>query len=618
MSLYGALFSGVSGLSSQASAMGAISDNVTNVNTIGYKGTKVNFQTLITKQVSLTKYSPGGVQSKPRAQIDVQGLLQSTSSATDIGMSGQGFFVVNAVSDPAAASGGFFGYTRAGSFKADKQGFLQNASGFYLQGWPLIRATSSAPASSILTIEDTNYMRSYINDDGTYHYVNANIVSPQELKGLNLNTIGGTATATAAIRMGANLPSEDPIYDPTSPDNGGQHQTSILIYDSLGNPHNTDFTWTKTATNTWNIEAAPPPHSTVITAQFVDGAGTTTNYWSQGQIEFAGDFSSSAITGINGDSIQINGTSYDFSSADSPCSTGLIEIGGCNSWGDLVARIKTAIDFTEAAATTSYNGYQDNAGRFFQDGASTNRLLIRQYSTQAAVSIAGAVDATSNGLALYLRQYSQCNTTDGTSYSVQLLDAGANFYDQSTIDFNGNGTPDNINVNTLDIRWANGAQNMDGATSSKPSIFLGNQNLADGMTQLSGNYQVTYITQDGAKFGNFSGVSIGDDGVVTALFDNGVRRPVYQIPVATFVNPNGMESLTGNTFIETDTSGAYTLRSAKEAGAGSIASASLESSTVDLGEEFTNMIVTQRAYSASAKIITTSDQMLDELVNIKR
>ena len=66
MSLYGALFSGVSGLGAQASAIGAIADNVTNVNTIGYKGTDVNFKTLLTKQVSSTRYSPGGVQSKPR------------------------------------------------------------------------------------------------------------------------------------------------------------------------------------------------------------------------------------------------------------------------------------------------------------------------------------------------------------------------------------------------------------------------------------------------------------------------------------------------------------------------------------------------------------------------
>jgi flagellar hook protein FlgE len=105
---------------------------------------------------------------------------------------------------------------------------------------------------------------------------------------------------------------------------------------------------------------------------------------------------------------------------------------------------------------------------------------------------------------------------------------------------------------------------------------------------------------------------------VTALFDNGVRRPVFQIPIATFINPNGLESLTGNAWIETDVSGAYTLRTAGQAGSGTVASASLEASTVDLGEEFTVMITTQRAYSAAAKIITTSDQMLEELVNIKR
>jgi flagellar hook protein FlgE len=95
MSLYGALFSGVSGLQSQSSAMGAISDNVANVNTVGYKGTKVNFQTLVTAQVSVTQYSPGGVQSAPRMNVDIQGLLQATTSSTDFGLSGQGFFVVS-------------------------------------------------------------------------------------------------------------------------------------------------------------------------------------------------------------------------------------------------------------------------------------------------------------------------------------------------------------------------------------------------------------------------------------------------------------------------------------------------------------------------------------------
>ncbi len=120
------------------------------------------------------------------------------------------------------------------------------------------------------------------------------------------------------------------------------------------------------------------------------------------------------------------------------------------------------------------------------------------------------------------------------------------------------------------------------------------------------------------KFGNFAGVSIGQDGIVTALFDNGVARPVFMVPVATFTNPNGLSSISGNVWLSTDFSGNPVLREAGDAGAGSVNAAALESSTVDLGQEFTRMITTQRAYSSAAKVITTSDEMLDELLRIKR
>ena len=163
---------------------------------------------------------------------------------------------------------------------------------------------------------------------------------------------------------------------------------------------------------------------------------------------------------------------------------------------------------------------------------------------------------------------------------------------------------------------------MDGGTipegSPAISLFLGNYKTVDGFSQLSGDYQLNYISQNGNKFGNFAGLTVGEDGIVTALFDNGVTTPIFMIPVSTFVNPNGMESMTGNVFQQTDVSGLPTLREAGSAGAGVIAGAALESSTVDLGEEFTAMITTQRAYSAAAKIITTSDEMLEELVRIKR
>jgi len=93
---------------------------------------------------------------------------------------------------------------------------------------------------------------------------------------------------------------------------------------------------------------------------------------------------------------------------------------------------------------------------------------------------------------------------------------------------------------------------------------------------------------------------------------------VFQIPVATFPNPDGMESESGDVYISTTTSGNYTVRQAGTGGSGTVAQSSLESSTVDLGTQFTTMITVQRAYSAAAKVITTTDSMLTDLISIIR
>jgi flagellar hook protein FlgE len=249
--------------------------------------------------------------------------------------------------------------------------------------------------------------------------------------------------------------------------------------------------------------------------------------------------------------------------------------------------------------------------------AGTNSLVFRQFDTGATTNDELTVSGLdtldlSNGNPATMQGM---DPTSSNAFTLKGIDISGGL-NTNAIDFNGDGTPKAINVSAMEVDWANGSTDMAGA--DEVGIFLGNLNIRDGMTQLNGDYQLAYWSQNGAKFGNFSGVSIGTDGIVTALFDNGVTRPVFQIPVSTFVNPNGMESLTGNVFIATDNSGEPTLRSAGSAGAGQMNAASLEASTVDIGSEFTTMIVTQRAYSAAAKIITTADQMLDELVQIKR
>ena len=192
---------------------------------------------------------------------------------------------------------------------------------------------------------------------------------------------------------------------------------------------------------------------------------------------------------------------------------------------------------------------------------------------------------------------------------------------EPAIQFNSDGLPSAFNVAELDIRnFSNGSANMDddAANANQITLDFGTVTEANGVTQFGDTFTPVFISQNGSRFGTFAGITVGTDGLVTALFDNGETRPIFKLPIATFTNVNELESRTGNAYNATEASGDYTLRVADNGSAGQTVQSSLESSTVDIGEEFTDMIVVQRAYSASAKIISTADQMLEELMRVKR
>ncbi|HLZ75833.1 flagellar hook protein FlgE [Phenylobacterium sp.] len=138
------------------------------------------------------------------------------------------------------------------------------------------------------------------------------------------------------------------------------------------------------------------------------------------------------------------------------------------------------------------------------------------------------------------------------------------------------------------------------------------------VTQLAAASTVNSVSADGASAGNIVGVSVGADGVVSALFDNSQVRKIAQVAIATFPNVDGLTPLSGNAYGGSIKAGTMTLKTPGTGGAGKISPSSLEASTVDLSTEFTGLITTQKAYSASSKIITTADTMLDELINIIR
>ena len=155
-----------------------------------------------------------------------------------------------------------------------------------------------------------------------------------------------------------------------------------------------------------------------------------------------------------------------------------------------------------------------------------------------------------------------------------------------------------------------------GLAAQTVSLNMGTLNNSDGVTQFDNPSALISSSVNGALFGSLSGVSIDNNGYVTAQFSNGLTQQIYKLPIATFANPDGLGALSGNAYAASQASGTATISEANTGGAGTISSKALESSTVDLATEFTNLITTQRAYSASSRIITTASQMLDQLLQM--
>ncbi|HZV84613.1 MAG TPA: flagellar hook-basal body complex protein, partial [Brevundimonas sp.] len=178
---------------------------------------------------------------------------------------------------------------------------------------------------------------------------------------------------------------------------------------------------------------------------------------------------------------------------------------------------------------------------------------------------------------------------------------------------------------TLNFASSDSAAPAAGEFQWAPGLGIDDQSLAfdlsasaGGLTQYDSASVVQAVLTNGTAFGNLSEVKIDDTGFVTAIFDNGVTRRIAQIALATFPSPDSLTQTFGNAYRVSQGSGTYNLKAAGSGGAGLIGASQLEASTVDLSAEFTGLITTQRAYSASSKIITTADEMLAELISIKR
>jgi flagellar hook protein FlgE len=191
---------------------------------------------------------------------------------------------------------------------------------------------------------------------------------------------------------------------------------------------------------------------------------------------------------------------------------------------------------------------------------------------------------------------------------------------EGTMTFNSDGTLANANTSatpptgniSVTIPWSASS----GLSPQTLTVNMGTVGSSNGITQFDSPSTLTNANVDGASVGTLTGVNVDKSGDVTAQYSNGLSQVIYQIPIATFTNPDGLSAVTGTAYQANNYSGSALLNTAGTGSAGSIESGELENSTVDINTEFTNLIQSQNAYSAAARIITTADQMLQTLDQI--
>jgi flagellar hook protein FlgE len=479
MSINSALLAGVSGLTANSAALAAISQNIANVNTVGYKRTAAEFSTVVNSQSQGTGYSAGGVLANQRHFISQGGQLQRTNTSTDLGIAGQGFFVVTEKAENLDAGDARL-FTRAGAFRVDSFGYLKNTAGLYLQGWPVDADGLIEPDPS-----DLNRLRS-----------------------INVGSVGGTAQATTRAQLNANLQSSQPV----SPDIATYNvaTNNMATYDAeAGTGFRPDFR---------------------ITVPVSDSKG--------GQRTLA----------------------YSFLKTANP-----------NEWRAEV-HVIPATDIDNGSVPA--NGIlRSGLVLFTQDG----RLDV-----------------------------------DGMVAAETATPGSMLFPDPATAAVTLNASDSAVAPSATAPKWTT-ALGIDDQTVSFDLTAS-----AGGLTQYDSDSIVQAVVTNGTAFGNLSNIEIDDEGFVTAIFDNGVTRRIAQVALATFTSADSLTTANGNAYRVSQGSGTYNLKAPGTGGAGLIGASQLEASTVDLSAEFTGLITTQRAYSASSKIITTADEMLAELISIKR
>ncbi|SJZ82054.1 flagellar hook-basal body complex protein [Consotaella salsifontis] len=660
MSIYGIMRSSVSGMNAQANRLSAVSDNIANSNTNGYKRSQTDFSSLVLNSGATGVYSSGVVETTTRNLISQQGSLSYTTSTTDLAISGNGFMVVSdAAGNPLL--------TRAGSFVKDSQGNLVNSAGLTLMGYKLPYGDTVGVANGYAGLE-----------------------------AVNLNTSSLIATPTTSGILSVNLPKSADMGGTAAKINAGVFDVSAAnVGDRVSFDISLDGATAKkvTVVTTEDNLASPAAFENALqnaldgvfgTDQVVADVDSSTK-----AISFAtGDKGSAAsiklenVGTANGDDI-ISSTLGLAPATSTVAATGnfaSVKIGTFNSTGASIGdRVKYSIavdgnapvdvEIVLTKANTASAAAFKTALQTAVTAAGLGDVKVSVSGTDISLSLGTASNGTNNisvGLAaasaldgdgtttsnLGLTAAAIVNGTDRVPPSANLA---TSTYTKKTslVAYDSVGAPVTLDIymtKTSDNVWEMAVYNRadaDKGTGEFPysSAALTTQTLSfDGDGKLSSAGNLTFVvpngkemtldissfTQLGADYTLLEGqtngnspsdvdkVEISSDGIVSAVFENGSTLKLYKIPMAMVESPENLQTISGNAFQATMASGAVTIGFGGEGSLGKLVSGAVELSTVDLASELTDMIEAQRGYTANSKAFQTGADILDVLVNLKR
>ena len=685
------MFSAISGLEGFRTAMDVIGNNISNVNTPGFKGSRTVFQTELSQLLKSARSSSrnlGGINpiqvglGSRIAAIDkmmTQGSYQSTGKKTDLAIQGDGFFIVT--------DGVRKYYTRAGNFDLDESGELvQTSTGLKVMGWnaqldpatgrryvdtnlpisPLIiEASMALPAKETTQTKFSGNMKSDVgfrnfeitltDSDGNKHDVKVSFERTEgvEISGtddpfdskqqytfeIDASPYVGTRGRVVLDKFGNVVLSGFDVLDSGTDDTtdarinfNGTISGDFIVYATDGTNREaqavtlSDASNVATAISNSNTEwKAIPIKSTTAVENNTTGTIDNTN----GEITLSkpytgvytiiledgsGNVLDVKTVTLNGDdkisfdtSIGTVGSFELYENADSVT---------IDNGAELVATNSGTFKFYEADDPTNFV-VPDYQPPLYTTSVQVYDTLGNPYQVYFDFVKLGYIDDDHKNVWIWRARIptgEEISYMDETSEITGALGGVINFDETGRVKDQGSISGNSIS----DVDWNTAVRyiKFDAGRSGDGTVKI-KVDLND-ITQFSGEFSAAVDYQDGYPFGSLESFAIDENGEIVGTFSNGVTDTLGKIALAVFNNPAGLTDVGNSLYAESANSGIAKIGEAGSGGRGTLIPGALEMSNVDLAEEFTRMIIAQRGFQANARVITTSDQILNELVNIKR